>query len=63
MSCPRDGGLLKSYPNFSISLHAFGSNTSLMRTVGRLLLSYSKPLEKVMTPGTCASVILLKSGS
>jgi len=56
--CPRDGGLLKLYPYFFISLYTFGLNPSLVCIVGRSLYSWSKPLEEVMTSGRGVLVIL-----
>jgi len=59
MMCPRDGGLLKLYPDSSTSFYASRSSLSLVRTISRLLSSWSKPLEEVATLGRGALVILL----
>ena len=59
MMCPKNGGLLKSYPDSSISLYASRSNLSLVHIVGRSLSFWSKPLEEVATPRRGALVILL----
>jgi len=48
--CSGNGCLLKSYPDSSISLYAYESNPWLVCPVSRLLSSWSKPLEEVVTP-------------
>ena len=63
MTCFRDDGLLTSFFDFFICLYAFESNLSLVRTVGRSLSSWSKPLDEVTTPGKGALVILLAGGT
>jgi len=59
MTCPRVGGSLKSYLDSFINLYESRSNPSLVRTVGRSLSSWRRPLEEVKTLRRGALVILL----